>query len=130
MRLGITGSRYGHPDLERWLRSWVARHGVPETFVVGDNEDCEESVDWQAFLFCRRNVYRVLRVRKDASRPGRLKFHERNQMMVDIVRVEMPGAFLGFPCARSRGTWDCLRRGEAAKVPTYVNRRLLERARG
>lgn len=127
MRLGITGSRYGHHGLVPWLEAWVRKHGVPETFVVGDNEYTEESVDWQAFLFCQRNGYRVLRVRKDASRPSRLKFRERNQMMVDVVRVEPPGAFLGFPCAKSRGTWDCLRRAKIAGLPTYVNRALLER---
>lgn len=125
MRVGITGSRYGHPELLRWLAAWVARRGVPELFVFGDNEDCEQSVDLQAYIWARERGYPLLRCRKDPAH-GSLRFKRRNQLMVDVARVDGPGeaVFFAFPCPKSRGTYDCANRCKEAGVHVFWNRSL------
>lgn len=126
MKCGITGSRYGHPRLLPWLSSLVERHGVPEFFVLGDNHDTDESVDWQAWVWCNERGYTAVRVLKNPDH-GVQRFRLRNQRMVDIARVDGPqdAVFLGFPCRRSKGTWDCLNRARRAGIKTYHSEALL-----
>ena len=39
------------------------------------------------------------------------------QMLEDLAEGEQVDVVLGFPLARSIGTWDCLRKAEAAGIP-------------
>lgn len=130
MKYGVTGSRYGHPRLRAWLNALVERRGVPEFFVLGDNHDTDESVDWQAWLWCNERGFHAFRVRKDPALGSR-RFRARNQHMVDIARVDGPhdALFLGFPCRRSKGTWDCLSRARRAGIETFHSEHLLGGAR-
>lgn len=94
MRCIITGTRYGRPDLWHWMYRFVARHGVPELWILGD----ATGVDTDAHELCMREGW-VHRIYYADWRPmgvfnWRAGF-DRNEKM---VLAADPGDFcLGFP---------------------------------
>jgi hypothetical protein len=122
MRVGITGSRNGHPQLEQWLAAWVERHGVPELFVLGDGRGVDASArDWVA-----ERGYPYLVEVAHWRRLGSEAGPERNGRMVEAVLAGGPGGvFLSFPCPTSSGTWDCLRQARKRRLKCHTNKALL-----
>lgn len=114
LRLVVTGTRHGRSDVWFWLDRWVARFGVPELVIVGD----ATGVDTQARLWGEARGYPLHIERVEPRTPSPARYHERNQRMVDLAR---PGDWcVALPDRYSRGTWDCLRRAEHAKLRTRV----------
>lgn len=128
MRVVITGSRRGHPDLERWLTRWVERFGAPVIAVVGDNEDTPGSVDKRAYeWFSARpgRCHYLARVCVDRRLPSPQRFHVRDRQMVEIAK---PGDWLlAFPDSQSRGTYLTFglaqKRGLVCKMARVVEAR-------
>jgi hypothetical protein len=104
MKLVITGSRHGHPDVERWMLKFAIKHGLPELTIVGD----AAGVDAQAWEFAVSHLwsYAFIRVKRALGSPE--MFHDRNQRMVELA--SKGDWLLAFPGPRSRGTYDCMRR--------------------
>jgi len=119
MKLVVTGSRRGHPSLRPWLLRWVDRFGHPSLAIVGDNDDTEDSVDKRAFEFFVQLGCNTLKVCVNSAAPSPQRFHDRNQRMVNFA--DPPDDWLlAFPDSESRGTWDCLRRGQARGLVCMV----------
>lgn len=113
MRVLITGSRHGHPLVERWLTAWVERHGEP-WFVLGD----ATGVDAQAMELCEVRGWSYDRVTAVWALYGNRAGPERNGRMVALCE---PGdVCLAFPAADSRGTRDCVRKARAAGLVVYA----------
>lgn len=111
-QLVITGTRHGRADVNDALDMYIVTFGCPSGFIVGD----QAGVDDNAWFYargvqsaCDCVVFRV-HVNQTLCSPD--KFHDRNQRMVD--RAGPGDHLLAFPDAKSRGTWDCFRRGQKA----------------
>jgi hypothetical protein len=125
LRLGVTGTHHvDHPQLEAWLDAWVSKHGVPDLVVLG----CARGVDKQARDWAIKHGHTYVVEVADWERLGKAAGNERNGRMIAAV-ANGDGAFLAFPCPRSRGTWDCLRQARAARLRCFVNRALLGHGR-
>jgi hypothetical protein len=101
MRLVITGSRRGHPDVRRWLTAWHERHGAPQMCIVGD----ANGVDAEAFSVARELGWEVWMLRVDPSLPSPRRYHDRNERMVGLACSG--DVCLAFPDEESRGTYHC-----------------------
>ena len=101
MRLVITGSRHGHPMVEKWLRAWCERRGSPELCVVGD----ATGVDSDAYRIATWLGWRICRVFVQKSLPSPDRYHDRNARMVAEARAG--DWLLAFPSSDSRGTYHC-----------------------
>lgn len=114
VRLVITGSRYGHPDVERWMFAFAVKHGVPDLTIVGD----ATGVDDQAWQFAVTHLwsYAFIRVKRALGNPE--MFHDRNQRMVNLA--DKGDWLLAFPDAKSRGTYDCINRGKARGLNVHT----------
>lgn len=118
MKVVITGTRKGRPDVSYWLRKFVDKHGVP-TFIIGD----APGVDGDALEICRAKKWPAVRCLVNPLLPSPERFHVRNQFMVDLAS---PGDWcLAFPGPDSRGTYDCMRRAkerglQVAKLKVYL----------
>ena len=114
MRVVITGARHGHPSVDRWMHAFVAKHGVPELFIIG----CALGVDQRARFLCRVYRWSHVIVYADEALPSPERFRERNQRMVDLAHV---GDWcLAFPRPESRGTWDCVLRAKQRGLQVAV----------
>lgn len=118
LRLVISGTRLGRPDVWYWLDRWMRRHGPPGLLIVG----CARGVDAQAIAWAvERNVrYQVFRAawrRPDGSKDLSAG-NKRNAAMVAAAR---PGDWLlAFPDVESRGTPDCAAKGRRAGLRVHV----------
>ena len=113
MRVVVTGTREGRPDLVPWLVRFTDKHGIPELFVLG----CARGVDAQALRLCHERRWSHAVVFADWAL-GKAAGHQRNQRMVDLATV---GDWcLAFPGGASVGTWDCVRRAKAAGLQVAV----------
>jgi hypothetical protein len=114
MKLLITGSRHGHPDLERWIARWLLARGKPEVFVLGD----AEGVDADALHLCRLNRLHCTRVLVNLAIESPRRFLERNERMVAECG---PGdVCMAFPRADSRGTYHCANLARKAGLTVYT----------
>lgn len=115
MQLLVTGSREGREDVWYWLDRWVARYGQPSRLILGD----ARGVDMQARVWGMRTLGRervhVEYVPDWRDETGALDPQagpRRNQRMVDLAHAR--DWCLAFPTPKSRGTWDCVERADAA----------------
>lgn len=102
MKWVVTGSRYGHPYVERVLDALLRSKGTPVQVVCGD----AAGVDTQAWDWCVANGFQQLaiQVRVNDALGSPRKFHDRNERM---VRMCSGGdRLLAFPNGESRGTWN------------------------
>ncbi len=114
MRLLVTGTRNGRPDLSRWLDRWLARHGCPEVAILGD----APGVDLMARVWCVKRSVTFLRVSVDPRLPSPARYHRRNEQMV--AHAEPGDHCLAFPDAESRGTWHTVGLARAKGLTVYV----------
>jgi hypothetical protein len=130
MKLVITGTREGRPDVERHLDCWVEEHGLPRVLIVG----CQKGVDSQAFAWGLRQGLSIAAgtLIQEIARwhpNGRNSYdpdaaRARNVRMVNHCTV---GDWcLAFPGPDSTGTWHCLARARARGLVTLVCPRLTE----
>ena len=113
MKLLITGTRKGRPDVARWIERFLLKHD-PSEAIVGD----AAGVDTQAFLALSRVGVSVIREVVTGPKSDPRSYHDRNQRMADHCG---PGdACLAFPDGESRGTWDCVRRCRERGMRVYV----------
>lgn len=114
MKLVVTGTRRGRPDVAYWLDRWARRYGLPEVLIVGD----ADGVDAQAVMWCGETRPLLQRVVVNPLLASPHRYHDRNQRMVDAAE---PGDHcLAFPDPESRGTWDCVRRARARGLRVFV----------
>lgn len=108
-RLLVTGSR--HWDDVQWVEDALTRYRRRHlTLVYGKARGLDDiaSAIWIGWG------------EKTSAHPARWSLHGkraggiRNQEMVDLGGFV---ACLAFPLAGSKGTWDCVRRAEAAGIP-------------
>lgn len=114
MRLLVTGTRRGRPDVELWLGRWMQRHDVPSLLVVGD----ARGVDAQAYAWGRLVGAAIKREAVDRTRPSPERYRERNARMVE--QCEPGDHCLALPDADSRGTWHCVRLARRAQLTVFV----------
>lgn len=109
LRLVVTGTRTNErPDVFYWLDRWVRRYGEPELVILGD----ARGVDTMAKAWAQAHGYEHVIKYVDKSYPSPLRYHLRNQAMVDAART---GDWcVGFPIPTSSGTYDCVRRAKRA----------------
>lgn len=109
MKVVVTGTRNGRPDVAHWLRRFALKFGWPDEWIIGD----AKGVDAQAYawlIVAGVPVDQITRVEVNPELPSPQRFHDRNQRMVDIAG---PGdACLAFPDFESKGTWDCFARAQ------------------
>jgi hypothetical protein len=117
MRLVITGTRNGHPDVERWMSAFGAKYGVPELTVLGD----ARGVDAQAFEFVNRQSWSYALLRANWKELGDGAGRERNERMIALASLDDWG--LAFPGKNSPGTYHCLRLAEEKGLLIALNRR-------
>ena len=112
MRVLITGSRFEDVDL---VGVEVFVRGLPldAVLVVGD---CPTGVDAHARLSAALIGLSVEVFRADWAAHSRGAGPRRNQAMVDSGATFA----MAWPGPRSRGTWDCVRRCRAARIPVRV----------
>ena len=113
-RILVTGSRRvaDRGVVERALDELLEDTNVSTTLVHGDAAGMDATaarVAWELFGF-KPEAHPA-----DWSR-GLGAGYERNQAMVDLGA----DVCLAFPCERSKGTWDCVRRAVLAGIPTRV----------
>lgn len=110
----MTGSR----DWTNWkvmgdaLTAQIREHG-PCMFVHGANP---RGADAFVDSLCRGLSHATVERHPADWKLGKIAGHLRNQQMVDLGA----DACLAFPMPGSRGTWDCVRRAEAAGIPVKV----------
>lgn len=88
--------------------------GGPATLVSGG---CPSGADHLAETFWHEMGLPVEVHRADWGAHGRAAGPRRNQQMVDLGAA----VCVAFPTADSRGTWDCVRRAEAAGIPVVIH---------
>jgi hypothetical protein len=111
--LVVTGSRFGHPHVERWLDEWCWRRGIPSRVFHGG----ARGVDAQVDRWCRRDGVEPRAFGADWDE-GKGAGPARNKRMVSACPLA-EGALLAFPDVASRGTWDCYLRAEAKGLPCF-----------
>ena len=115
----ITGTRDGRADVWEALDLYRALFGDPYLVLGGDLNDgraSQRGVDLQAYQWARaRGVHGIIELAFwDAGNAG----PPRNTRM---VRHAPAGHhLLAFPAVRSRGTWDCFRKGQKARLLAVV----------
>lgn len=114
MRLIVTGTRHGRADLRAVLDAFVADHGEPDLVLVGDARGVDaQARAWAITRGLRHQVF-LANWQAHGLRAGPL----RNAAMVAAAE---PGDWcLALPDARSRGTWDCVRRARARGLLVVV----------
>lgn len=112
MDLIVTGSRFGHPDVDRWLDALLKRRGEPRVLYEGG----ARGVDEQARSWARRNAVKVETVHADWS-DGSCAGPDRNRAMVAMAKK--PCVLVAFPDTSSKGTWDCYLRGVEAGLECH-----------
>lgn len=120
VRILITGSR----DWADWHRVQIAIREA--LFAYQDSRDRlsdavvvhggARGADACAAVVAPRMGLRTEEHRADWARDGKAAGPLRNQRMVDLGA----DVCLAFPMPGSRGTWDCVRRAEAAGIPVQV----------
>ncbi len=128
MRLLVTGSRHWPTVLSYAVEAvlYGAAHCADQRISVTEGA-CRTGADRIAADVTRRRVTSgwrhrpvpaqwIPRWRTLGVNPG----HQRNQAMVDAGQDVCVGWPHPSPQVRSRGTWDCLRRAQAAGIPTFV----------
>ena len=115
MRIIITGSRHWiDRDEIDYLLYWACQEDEELVIVHGG---CPTGADAIADEIARGMDIPVEVHPADWSL-GRRAGPLRNQRMVDLGA----DACHAFPLADSRGTWDCVRRAEAAGIPVVIHR--------
>jgi len=117
MRVLITGSRNWTDAsliLDTILRS--IPHDVPLEEVTLVHGGCPSGADALASGLCREYQMTEEVHRADWGRDGKAGGPRRNQFMVDT----RPDLVLAFPLGGSRGTRDCIRRAQVARLPMIV----------
>lgn len=115
LRLVVSGSRYGRPDVWSALESWLAafRDDRPVRLYHG----CAPGVDEQARCWGMRAGVQEERFPANWSR-GKKAGPERN---IRMVRAAGGGAhMLGFPGPKSVGTWHCYRVAANAELCAVI----------
>jgi hypothetical protein len=106
MKLAVSGTREGSPDVVELLDGWVEIHGKPDLVIVG----CARGVDSQARAWAKRRGYPLEVVVAEWEKYGRKKAgFLRNQAIVD--RLDPGDHLVAFP-GRGNGTYDCMQRAE------------------
>jgi SLOG family YspA-like protein len=116
MRVLITGSRCWS-DRETMERAiWEHTQDVPAGYVLIIHGGAR-GADQMAHDIAHDFGFAECSVPAFWASEGRSAGPIRNQAMVDMK----PDICLAFPCQQSKGTWDCMRRAEAAgiKVVNY-----------
>jgi hypothetical protein len=98
VKLCVTGTREGRPDVAYWLDRWVRRFGLPELLIVGD----ARGVDTETLGWGRERAAQVLVVHVNEALPSPQRYHDRNERMAR--RLGTGDWCLGFPGPHSRGT--------------------------
>ena len=115
-RILITGSRdwWQARLLKETIKEWADLALDGEPVIIHGN--CPTGADQMADEYARAMNWGVQRFRADWTGQGLAAGPIRNQLMVDA------GAdlCLAFPLPGSKGTWDCIRRAQAAGIPTLI----------
>jgi hypothetical protein len=96
------------------MEQWVAKHGEPELWVLGD----ALGVDRMAYQVCKWHGWKEKVVFVNERLPVPQRFHDRNQRMVDLC--EVGDVCFAFPRTDSRGTFDCLNRAKRRGLTVHV----------
>ena len=122
VRILVTGSRHGFGcdpclAMEEAMSAAGLGCGAVVELVHGDARGVDrQAAEWAA-SWCRPNKSFPAAWAMFGSRAGAL----RNQEMVDYCAAQPePCVCLAFPCPKSRGTWDCVRRAKAAGIRVVV----------
>ena len=99
-RTAVSGSREGHPQVERWMQAWWTVHG-PSVWVLGG----ARGVDMQARKLCDLKGWPYIELRAQWEHHGRSAGHRRNR---DMLAWSVPdGVLLAFPRG-GPGTRNCI----------------------
>lgn len=117
-RVGVTGSRYGHPWVSATLTNSHAVESIDQ-LILGDDSGRPKGagVDREALLWAIKNsVFFVVW-------PAEWDVHDRQAGPIrngHMVRYGKPDArFVGFPNGESSGTKNCLNQSRNAGLETY-----------
>ena len=114
MKLVVTGSRNGCPQVDYWLTRFVNEVCRPDLVILG----CARGVDTQAKLWAQRLNLPYIVYRADWETHGKAAGPIRNREMVNAAsRGDYCVAFLE---QGSRGTLDCLTYAQKRHLICYV----------
>lgn len=117
--VGITGSRMGHPEVERWMFGLIKAFGRPALWVLGG----ARGVDSQAETVCRMYELPHAVLYPLYKRYGQYRAPKRrNEDMCAMVLTGTQRMFLAFPREGSRGTLHCMDCARRAGIQTLVAR--------
>jgi hypothetical protein len=119
LRLVVTGSREGRPDVWYWLDRWVAKYGAPELVILGD----ARGVDAQAQAWCEARDYNGIEFLATWRKHYNAKGGDMGGTLrnIDMVNAARRGDWcVGFPRPKSRGTWQCLGYAARQRLHAYA----------